>query len=91
MAYRLNGGPDMSVYKVTIEGMRPAQISREQAFKLSNAPKQIKRMLATEGWLIVVQQGGRGRRTLISTESFEAAMQRLARGEQPPKMRCEKR
>lgn len=66
--------------------------------KFLPAPRLIQRLLATaycpevvNRWLELAREGRPGCEVLVVTSSFETACERLARGERPPLLPCEKR
>lgn len=87
-----------SPFRVEIGGIRPFALTRRQMLKLLPAPRLIQRLLATtqhsdpiKRWLELAREGRPGCEVLVTTASFEVACERLARGEKPPLLPCEKR
>jgi len=70
----------------------PLAVSKEDAYRLVGATKIVQRWLywsrraksQGECWVVIVQEGARGRKTLIDFESLKQAYNRFKSGEQPP-------
>jgi hypothetical protein len=81
--------------RIFIRGVRPLAISLSQASLALGSPRLLQRALfwslRGQDWLDIVQKGGRGRMTLVSTTSVEALHERRAKGEMPPLLPSEKK
>lgn len=87
-----------SAFIAEIAGVRPFALTRRQMLKFLPAPRLLQRLLATTynsdrsaRWLELAREGRPGCEVLVVTSSFETACERLARGERPPLLACEKR
>jgi hypothetical protein len=84
-------------YTVLVSGVRPFALRRTDMLRLLPSPRLIQRLIATtnlpqeERWLILARPGRPGCELLVTTESFERACERLARGDQPPLLPCEQK
>jgi hypothetical protein len=82
-------------YTVQVGGIRPFALRRTDMLRLLPSPQLIQRLIATtqlpedERWLTLARPGRPGCELLVTTTSFEAACERMARGEQPPLLPCE--
>ena len=85
------------VLSVSIGGIRPLALRKEDMLLLLPAPRLIQRLLATadlppeERWLVLARKGKPGCGLLVDTQSFELAYERIRRGEQPPLLPSERR
>jgi hypothetical protein len=81
--------------RIFIRGVRPLAISLSQASLALGSPRLVQRALfwslRGQNWLDIVQKGGRGRMTLVSTESVEQLHERRAKGDMPPLLPSETR
>lgn len=85
-------------FRVEINGCRPFALTRRDMGLLSRSPKLVQRLVwsmrhgpSEDQWLKAFREGAPGRELLVTTDSFERAIERLAAGEQPPLLPSELR
>ncbi len=73
------------------KGPPPFAVTKKEAVRLVSSSRLVRRWLYwsrhrapdTEPWIVIVQNGGRGKATLIDYSSLMSAYQRLKQGETP--------
>jgi hypothetical protein len=89
------GGED---YRVEVDRCRPYALTRSDMLRLTRSPRLVQRLVWSlrndrpeARWLRAYRDGRPGCELLVTTESFEGAIRRLAAGDQPPLLPSELR
>jgi hypothetical protein len=93
-----SGVTEGEAYRVEVDRCRPYALTRRDMLRLTRSPRLVQRLVWSlrndrpeVRWLVAHREGRPGCELLVTTNSFEVAMRRIAAGEQPPLLPSELR